>query len=487
MALVMVGAFAYPLLAQETSMATGSSTSTGSTSGTTTGTTSTSTQASNQILPLLSSEGKIIFGNEPNSVMVIDYPDNLQRIAEFLEVMDTPPPQVVIEARVVEVKLQGEHALGVNWTLVASSGKTSMSPWGFGPYKLLSPVTQNIPYKATNYPPVTGTVETGAAPLPDPFTLTIFDANINIVLQTLANHLKTNILSAPRITTVNNRDAEMKVVQNLPWAEPTVTVSDTGITVTWSMHFEEVGITLKVKPTITEDGNISMVLSPEVSEHISDYPLYVLSGTTRLDYTVPVIDKRTASTKVVIGNNQTLIIGGLIKDKTTKGMTKIPFLGDIPYLGKLFGSSKDTTDKTELLIFVSPTIITPEEFARHAREERFGVAKEFTQEREAKEKKTRLLDENEKLRRESAQSAALLEAQEGITIGAVETGKLETMLQKLESQQESLSGERRKLEEALANEETEYKKLQLQENSLIQQRKQLEQGLGGALPYPMER
>ena len=114
---------------------------------------------------------------------------------------------------------------------------------------------------------------------------------------------------------------------------------------------------MKVTPMITDDGKISMDLSPEISEHTSDLSLSAIVGSTTVPYTIPIVDTRNAKTKVVVGNRQTIIIGGLIKEKVTKQVSKIPLLGDIPYLGYLFKSKRDIHEKTELLIFVSPTII----------------------------------------------------------------------------------------------------------------------------------
>ena len=295
--------------------------------------------------------------------------------------VDVPPEQVLIEARVVEVKLQGENALGINWQAFAEKGGFEIGQFLVGS-TAGGPLEQNIPYKSTYYPPGS-TVSTDKE---EPFTITVFDENINVVLKALANSYDTNILSAPRVTTVNNRPAEIKIIQKLPWAEPEVEMAETGIAVSWNMNFEEVGIILKVTPTITEDGKISMEVKPEVSEKIGDYELTVIQGDNQVPYTVPIIDTRTADTKVVISNGQTLIIGGLIKEKTTKGVTKVPLLGDIPGLGWLFKSKKDTKEKTELLIFVSPTIITPQVITYMERKEKFGVGKWYMEEREKKEK-----------------------------------------------------------------------------------------------------
>jgi type II secretory pathway component GspD/PulD (secretin) len=177
---------------------------------------------------------------------------------------------------------------------------------------------------------------------------------------------------------VNNRVAEIKVIQKLPWAEPSVAVSEYGaVTVTWTIHFEQVGIVLNVTPTITDDGRIAMDIKPDVSEKTADFTLTVTDPNGKaIPYTVPIIDSRTANTKVIVGNGQTFIIGGLMKETTTDGSTKVPVLGDIPGLGWMFKNNKKTKEKTELLIFVSPTIITPSVMQRMAdRSEVYSPAK----------------------------------------------------------------------------------------------------------------
>ncbi|MFA5118650.1 MAG: hypothetical protein WC695_07325 [Candidatus Omnitrophota bacterium] len=356
-------------------------------------------QISDNLRSLLSTDGKVLYGNEPNSIVVIDYPDNVQRVEDYLAMADAPPQQVLIEARVVESKLQKEHALGVNWQLFADKGYLPIGSLKAGTASTLGalpgPLTQSLSYKNTIYPPLQATGGTSESP----FTFAIFDDNINIVVQTLANAMDTNILSSPRITTINNRQAELKIIQSYPWAEPSVTIDDAGNqTVTWTIHFEEIGISLKVTPTINEDGQIAMDLDPQVSEKTGDLPL-TISGLT---YNVPIIDKRQATTRVIIGNGQTLIIGGLIKDKVTKGQTKIPLLGDIPVLGYLFKSQKDTRDKTELMIFVSPTIITPNEYAKMGQQERFGLGKAYYQDKQKQEKALLLAEAREKDKQKEA-------------------------------------------------------------------------------------
>ena len=339
-------------------------------------------QSSSDINKLLSSEGKVLFGDETNSIFVIDYPENIKKVEKYLKMVDVPPEQVLIEARVVEVSLKGEHSLGINWTAFEEKGGTKIGQFRLGGDSGNSPIEQAIPFKNTFYPPGS----TSADNQEDPFTITLFDENINIVLQALANNFDTNILSAPRITTVNNREAEIKVIQSLPWAEPEVELSDEGIAITWTVHFEEVGIILKVTPMITDDGNISMELSPEVSEQVGEFTLTVTQGNTQVPYPVPIIDERSANTKVIIGDGQTVIIGGLIKEKTTKGVSKVPFFGDLPGLGWFFKSTKDAVEKTELLIFVSPTIITPKVLVKMKEDEEQRIGKWYIDKRKAQQK-----------------------------------------------------------------------------------------------------
>lgn len=393
-------------------------------------------EQNSSIKSLLSSSGKVLYGNEPNSIVVIDHPENVERVKEYLNMIDVSPQQVMIEARVVEVKLQKEHALGVNWQLLADKKRIPLGQYNLGSPSALGSFSdglkQSISYKNTNYPPITGTTSES------PFTFGIFDEDINVILQALANSLDTNVLSAPRVTTVNNREAEIKVIQSLPWAEPDVQVTgDSGsVTVSWKINFEEVGIILKTTPIINDDGNITMVLNPEISDKTSDYSLTVTQGTTSIPYTIPVIDKRSASTKVVVKNGQTLIIGGLIKEKSTKGETKVPLLGDMPFLGYLFKSKKDTVDKTELLIFISPTIIVPENFARMRKNKMFGLGESFDEKKQKQEGQLLALDVAEKAK-ETTQSVVQLKA--------------------LTERQSRLLKERKELEEKIKKEEENVK------------------------------
>ena len=163
------------------------------------------------LLNLLSESGKVIPDIETNSILVIDYPPNIAMVEEYLKMADVSSEQVLIEARVVEVKLEKEHALGVNWSLFMekAGGEIGQFRLGSGSSQGLQ---QAIPFRKPKWEPLIGEVQ-------EPFTIGIFDENIEIVLRALTTQLKTEILSAPKVTTTNNRRAKIDVIKTIPYLE----------------------------------------------------------------------------------------------------------------------------------------------------------------------------------------------------------------------------------------------------------------------------
>ncbi|MCF7907593.1 MAG: hypothetical protein K9L86_01790 [Candidatus Omnitrophica bacterium] len=327
-------------------------------------------QSISNMKSLLSEQGQILFGDEPNSVLIVDYPENIERIDEYLQMVDVEPQQVHIEARVVEVKLQGETSLGIDWTAFANSGGLN-----FGNFDMFSGTAASGITTAgvTDYTQILNPPITGSSADTNPFALTLSHNNIDVVMRALANDYDTDILSAPSITTINNHTATIKMIDIYPWAEPTVTtVENSNPEISYEMNFEEAGIVLQVTPIISENGKVVLDLQPEISEKTDDYSVTIDpgGGSQTITYTVPIIETRQTKTKVVVNSGETLIIGGLIKNKEIESEIKIPLLGDIPYLGYLFKSQRKTMDKKELVIFVSPTIIRAPEMAYSGKLER---------------------------------------------------------------------------------------------------------------------
>ena len=159
-------------------------------------------------------------------------------------------------------------------------------------------------------------------------------------------------LANPRIVTANNMVANIKIVRNQP--VPMLNFNAQTATAEFSGFQDKVyGSTLQVLPIINKDSFISMNVKPEISNKIGDQT-FNYQGTT---VTSPIIDSRTLESNVIIKSGDTLAIGGLLQDQSTKGSTKVPIAGDIPVLGYLFQEHLNARTKRNLLVFVTPTII----------------------------------------------------------------------------------------------------------------------------------
>lgn len=344
---------------------------------------------------LISSSGKMIPDIETNSVMVVDYPSNIANIEEYLKMADTPSQQVIIEAKIVEVQLNKENQSGVNWNVVAQGafnqyGNSIIDNKHSG--NILNNVQSSPPTSVTSNPSTVTTYDSSGNPvlnyvnaplittqaanvggllnfqpitnqLTDPLSLGVFSSGVSIdaVLKLLSTQVKTNVLSAPQVTTTNNRRAKIDVVRTTPYVAridvtpPTTTGSTTTSSLlSYTYATADEGVSMDVTPLINKDSSITLSLYPQVKEIVQMMTLPGANGST---VSQPQIDTRSMQTKVTVQSGQTLVIGGLIRETSSNSTTKLPVLGDLPFIGKLFSSKDVTKQKTELLIFVSPKIV----------------------------------------------------------------------------------------------------------------------------------
>ncbi|MCQ9207624.1 MAG: type II and III secretion system protein, partial [Omnitrophica bacterium] len=186
---------------------------------------------------------------------------------------------------------------------------------------------------------------------------TLSGQKVNSVLEVLSTITDTRILSNPHLTVEEGKEAKIEVIEKQPYQEETTTTASGGTTTTsQTFQWVDVGVILNVTPTINKEGFINMLIKPEVSSISTWY-----GGDAQEAGAVPVVKSADAETTITVKDGVTLIIAGLIKDNKTKTVKKIPFLGDIPILGKLFQSISDDVRRTETVIFLTPTIVTGEE------------------------------------------------------------------------------------------------------------------------------
>jgi len=307
-------------------------------------------------------KGAIQIDARTNSLIVTDTPQGLESISSLIRQLDEPPKQVLIEAKIIEIKMTDALSLGINWSAAAGTqkqnaagdytgdnllvGQTQVAGGGstaFGAKSIDASGNVSIlpeTVKAANFGtgvslPTDTSVGLALAYLKD-------DLYITAQLNALIKNEKARLLSNPKITTLNNKEASIEVAEQVPYTKVT---TDQGVT-TAETVFVDVGIKLHVTPVINADNKITLEIEPEVSNLISNDAA-----------TGPQIGTRKAKTTVLIRNGETLVIGGLIKEDKINSESKVPFFGDLPILGYLFKNRQDSTKRTELLVFITPTIL----------------------------------------------------------------------------------------------------------------------------------
>ena len=298
---------------------------------------------------LVSERGRITIEARTNTLIITDTKSNLIRIGDVIKELDKVTPQVLIEAKIVETTITDSEDFGIKWT-VQGTASAAKRPTTFPFTK--SQDSKFIPDDIPAYTTAPGT--TGSL-----FTLGTLDASsTQVILQMLFTKNDTEMLSNPRIVTLDNKPASIEVVRLEPTPQWTYNEEQSAYVMT-DYRQEKYGIILNVTPQINKLGYVTLTIEPEVSDKYTDKTL--TGGTGGLSVTLPVIDKQTTKTTVMVKDGNTLVIGGLIKNKTIDIVQKVPFLGDIPILGWFFKHKDKTVEKKDLLIFITPRILTQQE------------------------------------------------------------------------------------------------------------------------------
>ena len=274
---------------------------------------------------IISGDGKMGIDKELNAVVVTDTSSRLRAVRHAVASLDQTPPQVMIEAMIIDVVLTDALSYGWDWTVMKQVGDT-----------------MNWAQRLT----VGAGLNAAAAPGGRiGFGLTRRDWTINGVWDFIETHDNTKVLANPKILAVNNREASIEIIEEIPYQELTQT-SDGGQIGTTA--FKEVGVKLVGTPRIAADGTIHLDLRAEQS-----------NPTGAAINQIPVIQTRKASTVMTVQSGQTIVIGGLRRRREITNEDKMPLIGDIPGLGGLFRRVVTTEVDTELVIFITPHVVYP--------------------------------------------------------------------------------------------------------------------------------
>ena len=332
------------------------------------------------------------FDQRTNTIFYRENRSNVEKIKLFLQTIDTPTQQVMIEARLVEVTANPKQSYGINWGGVVGSAATPQT-LRYGGSSLGTTTLANAQSVTTTVvnggPPTTTTAprcqrrpdsgpQIGTLPAATDHQRHLAPADflfngkttrhfgdllggqfailsvpsMSATVRLLNEDSDAEFLAHPRVVTANNQKATIKITRNQPIPQLNFN-EQTAQAVFSGFQDKEFGNTLIVTPSINKDDFITMSVQPEISNKVAD-ATFTFGGAT---VTSPVIDKRTLDSNVLIKSGDTLAIGGLLQDEVTKGRTKVPVLGDIPILGYAFQERLNSRVKRNLLIFVTPTII----------------------------------------------------------------------------------------------------------------------------------
>lgn len=265
--------------------------------------------------------GTINIDTRINAIIITDNFKVINSLDDIINKLDTRTTQVLIEAKIVEVTLSNEERLGIKWGVKPLGLKENVSGEVGLEFSSDNPGTTDRGYLNI------GTIQKGF--------------NINAQISALIQEGKLDVLSNPRIVALNGQQAKIIVGEEVPYK--TTTMGGAG-TSTEQVSFKEVGVKLVVTPTINPNGYITLKINPEVSD-VKEWK-----------YEMPVISKRESDSLVLVRDGETIVVGGLIKDKKIATKYGIPYLRKIPILGRLFKKKFMETKKTELLIFITPKI-----------------------------------------------------------------------------------------------------------------------------------
>jgi type IV pilus assembly protein PilQ len=289
---------------------------------------------------ILSKRGSLTSDARTNQLFVSDIPSKLEEVQAFLQKIDIPVRQVMIEARIVEANDTFSRNLGAK---LGFASKTNGAGYGNSYTNVVAPVTQGGTWD--NSPAISFPANGINGVNPASVAVSLFNAGAGRFLALELSALEADglgkIISSPRVVTADNIKALIEQGTEIPYQQAT----SSGAT---SVSFKKANLKLEVTPKITPDGNIFMDV--DVTKDSPNTSLAIVGGIA--------IDTKHVQTQVLVENGGTVVIGGIFTQTESDSVTKVPLLGDIPVVGNLFKTTSKTNNRTELLIFLTPRVMS---------------------------------------------------------------------------------------------------------------------------------
>jgi general secretion pathway protein D len=300
------------------------------------------TDVAANLASLVTEASRVIVDVDRNVVCIIGTHADVATVRRYLQHVDTLKDQVLLEVHLFEVSYEDGFDFGSVLELLGSSNGDAWS--------LMSNFGKGSAFETT---------------------LTDNDGDFDATIDAVRRYVGLELVSSPRVLAVTNTPAIISVVREVPYIETTSTTTGTtggiGSTVQESVQFKEAGLSMQITPSIQEHGYLQVAIDQSLSEEVGRFN------------DIPIIDKRTLTTQFLVQDRQTIVLGGLVQDRQSEERNGIPLLMHLPFVGQFFRSDDDNVRKTELLVFVTPRILSPRQAAalaphyRDAYREKVGI------------------------------------------------------------------------------------------------------------------
>ena len=271
-----------------------------------------------------------------NALVILADPDTVTMLEDIVRQLDVPRAQVLVEAAIVEISGDIRDALGVQWAAKGGDGigGVNFNNTGLSIGTVLGALQdEKIP-----------------SPLPSGAIIGIGNSSFGALITALSSNSKSNLLSTPTLLTLDNQEAEILVGQNVPFQTGSYTTSTDGASNPFTtIERQDIGVTLKVTPHINEGATLRLEIEQEISS--------LVPAPANVTVSDVITNKRSIKSTILASDGQVIVLGGLIQDDVTRSDSKVPILGDIPLLGRLFRSTEDTHVKRNLMVFLRPAVV----------------------------------------------------------------------------------------------------------------------------------
>ncbi|MGH2271582.1 secretin N-terminal domain-containing protein [Anaerohalosphaeraceae bacterium U12dextr] len=321
------------------------------------------TEVEESLKKFISEGGSISANPGTSNIIVTDVESKIEAIDSFIEEIDRVTPQILVEARIYDVSSKDRIDLGVQWQAgtATSYGAPTTGTLGSNLSDMGNVIhgvpTDSSPFSSVTNPHATGTFSGNINNASNTNALMRFGilnehVNIDAILRAEQEDIRAKLLANPRIMVLDNQQAQIKIVEEIPYQELTETSGGGAIGTT---QFRDVGVELLVTPHLTREGLIRLILNPKFSVRTGD--VLVSTGNNNVP-AQPIIATRQTMTTALIRDQQTVVIGGMRKQDVSTQVNKVPLLGDIPLLGELFKFRGESIINSELVVFITPQIVT---------------------------------------------------------------------------------------------------------------------------------